>query len=250
MTGAATVTAAVLVIGDEILSGRTKDRNIGYIAEYLTRVGVDVREARVVPDVEDEIVAALNALRARYDYVVTTGGIGPTHDDITADAVAKAFGVPIGEDPRVIAIMLERYRPDDLTPARRRMARIPAGAELIENPISRAPGFHIGNVFVLAGVPSVMQAMLDFAVKRMKTGAPMRVETVEAGAVPEGLYGDALAAIAAAHSEVSIGSYPSFKDGRFANQIVVRGKMEAAVVAAKSAVVAMLAELRSDAKPL
>ncbi|HTR14581.1 MAG TPA: molybdopterin-binding protein, partial [Roseiarcus sp.] len=108
MTGAATVTAAVLVIGDEILSGRTKDRNIGYIAEYLTRVGVDVREARVVPDVEDEIVAALTALRARYDYVVTTGGIGPTHDDITADAVAKAFGVPIGEDPRVIAIMLER----------------------------------------------------------------------------------------------------------------------------------------------
>ena len=250
MTGAATVTAAVLVIGDEILSGRTKDRNIGYIAEYLTRVGVDVREARVVPDVEDEIVAALNALRARYDYVVTTGGIGPTHDDITADAVAKAFGVPIGEDPRVIAIMLERYRPEDLTPARRRMARIPAGAELIENPISRAPGFHIGNVFVLAGVPSVMQAMLDFAVKRMNTGAPMRVETVEAGAVPEGVYGDALAAVAAAHPEVSIGSYPSFKDGRFMNQIVVRGKTEAAVVAAKSAVVAMLADLRSDAKPL
>ena len=245
MTAAATVTAAVLVIGDEILSGRTKDRNIGYIADYLTRVGVDVCEARVVPDVEDEIVAALNALRARYDYVVTTGGIGPTHDDITADAVAKAFGVPIGEDPRVIAIMLERYRPDELTPARRRMARIPAGAELIENPISRVPGFHIGNVFVLAGVPAVMQAMLDFAVKRMKTGAPMLVETVEAGAVPEGLYGDALAAIAAAHSEVSIGSYPSFKDGRFANQIVVRGKMEAAVIAAKSAVVAMLADLRS-----
>ena len=246
MTGALTVTAAVLVIGDEILSGRTKDRNIGYIAEYLTRVGVDVREARVVPDVEDEIVAALNALRARYDYVVTTGGIGPTHDDITADAVAKAFGAPIVEDPRVIAIMLERYRPDELTPARRRMARFPSGAELIENPISRVPGFRLGRVFVLAGVPSVMQAMLDFAVKHMKTGAPMLVETVEAGSVPEGLYGDALAAVAAAHPEVSIGSYPSFKDGRFANQIVVRGKTEAAVVAAKSAVVAMLADLRSD----
>src|SRR5271167_2972532 len=114
------VTAAVLVIGDEILSGRTKDRNLGYVAEYLAKIGVDLREARVVPDVEEEIVAALNALRARYDYVITTGGIGPTHDDITADAVARAFGVPIGEDSRAMAIMLERYAPSDLTPARRR----------------------------------------------------------------------------------------------------------------------------------
>ncbi|HXZ15603.1 MAG TPA: competence/damage-inducible protein A, partial [Roseiarcus sp.] len=178
---ALTVTAAVLVIGDEILSGRTKDKNIGYIAEYLARIGVDLKEARVVPDVEEEIVAALNALRARYDYVITTGGIGPTHDDITADAVARAFGVPIGEDPRAIAIMLERYAEADLTPARRRMARMPEGAVLIENPISRAPGFRIGNVFVLAGVPSVMQAMLDGAVKEMRTGAVMQVATVEAG---------------------------------------------------------------------
>ena len=183
MTKPTTVTAAVLVIGDEILSGRTKDRNLGYIAEYLARMGVDVREARVVPDIEDEIVAAVNALRERYDYVVTTGGIGPTHDDITADSIGRAFGAPVGEDPRVIAIMLERYAPGDLTPARRRMARIPEGAELIENPISRAPGFRIGNVFVLAGVPSVMQAMLDFAVKSMKTGAVMLVETIAAGAV-------------------------------------------------------------------
>src|SRR3569833_86945 len=129
------VTAAILVIGDEILSGRTKDRNIGYIAEYLARAGVEVREARVVPDVEAEIVAAVNALRARYDYVFTTGGIGPTHDDITADAIAKAFGVEIGEDPRAIAVMLERYKEFDLTAARRRMARIPAGAVLIEKPV-------------------------------------------------------------------------------------------------------------------
>ncbi len=192
MTTPTTVTAAVLVIGDEILSGRTKDRNLGYIAEYLAKIGVDVREARVVPDVEDEIVAALNALRSRYDYVVTTGGIGPTHDDITADAVGRAFGVPVGEDPRAIAIMLERYAPGDLTPARRRMARMPEGADLIENPISRAPGFRIGNVFVLAGVPAVMQAMLDFAVKTMKTGAVMLVETIAAGSLPEGLYGEAL----------------------------------------------------------
>src|SRR5271167_226198 len=213
MTDSKTVTAAILVIGDEILSGRTKDRNIGYIAEYLARIGVETREARVVPDVEEEIVAALNALRVRYDYVFTTGGIGPTHDDITADAVGRAFGLPVGEDPRAIAIMLERYAPGDLTPARRRMARMPEGADLIENPISRAPGFRIGNVFVLAGVPAVMQAMLDFAVKSMKAGAVMLVETVAAGSLPEGLYGEALGAIASAHPKVAIGSYPSFKDG-------------------------------------
>src|ERR1700677_798405 len=141
---AESVTAAILVIGDEILSGRTKDRNIGYIAEYLAKVGVDVREARVVPDIEDEIVGAVNALRSRYDYLFTTGGIGPTHDDITADAVAKAFGVGIGEEPRALAIMMQRYQPADLTPARRRMARIPDGADLIDNPVSKAPGFQIG----------------------------------------------------------------------------------------------------------
>ncbi len=197
MSGPTTVTAAILVIGDEILSGRTKDKNIGYITEYLTRVGIDVREARIVPDVEEEIVTALNALRARYDYVLTTGGIGPTHDDITADSIGRAFGVPVGEDPRIIAIMLERYKPEDLTPARRRMARVPEGADLIENPISRVPGFRIDNVYVMAGVPSIMQTMLDFAVKTMKTGVAMRMETIEAGGVPEGRYGDPLAAIAA-----------------------------------------------------
>jgi molybdenum cofactor synthesis domain-containing protein len=246
MSESTTVTAAVLVIGDEILSGRTKDRNLGYIAEYLAKIGVDVREARVVPDVEEDIVAALNALRERYDYVVTTGGIGPTHDDITADSIGRAFGVPVGEDPRAIAIMLERYAPGDLTPARRRMARIPEGADLIENSISRAPGFRIGNVFVLAGVPAVMQAMLDFAVKTMKTGAVMLVETIPAGSLPEGLYGEALGAIASAHPNAAIGSYPSFKDGRFSNQIVVRGKDEEAVAAARRAVEAMVAELSKD----
>ena len=247
MTKPTSVTAAVLVIGDEILSGRTKDRNLGYISEYLTKIGVDVREARVVPDIEDEIVTAINVLRARYDYLLTTGGIGPTHDDITADAVARAFGVAIDEDPRVIAAMLQRYASGDLTPARRRMARVPAGAELIENPVSIAPGFRIGNVYVMAGVPAVMQAMLDFAVKTMKTGAAMRVETIEAGGMPEGRYGDPLGAIAVAHPDVSIGSYPSYKDGRFNNQIVVRGKDEETVAAARSAVEAMLAALSQDA---
>jgi molybdenum cofactor synthesis domain-containing protein len=245
-----TVTAAILVIGDEILSGRTKDRNIGYIAEYVAKVGVDVREVRVVPDIEDEIVAAINALRSRYDYLFTTGGIGPTHDDITADAVAKAFGVTIDEDPRALAVMMERYAPDDLTPARRRMARIPAGSELVDNPISKAPGFRIGNLIVMAGVPSVMQAMLDHAITSVRGGAVMLVETIEAGGLPEGRYGEALREIAEARATVSIGSYPSFNNGQFRNQIVVRSREPDTLAEAKAAVEAMIARLKGDAKPL
>ena len=247
---AESVTAAILVIGDEILSGRTKDRNIGYIAEYLAKVGVDVREARVVPDIEDEIVGAVNALRSRYDYLFTTGGIGPTHDDITADAVAKAFGVAIGEDPRALAVMMERYTVDDLTPARRRMSRIPAGAELVDNPISKAPGFRIGNVIVMAGVPSVMQAMLDHAIQSVRGGAVMLVETIEAGGLPEGRYGEALREIAEERAAVSIGSYPSFSGGQFRNQIVVRSRDAEALVEAKAVVEAMIARLKGDTKPL
>src|SRR5215208_3574588 len=182
------VTAALLVIGDEILSGRTKDKNIGYIAEYLSNIGVDLREVRVVPDEEEEIVAAVNALRSRHAYVFTTGGIGPTHDDITADAIAKAFGVPIGIDERARAMMLERYKPEDLNEARLRMARIPHGADLVDNPISRAPGFKLGNVVVMAGVPSIMQAMLDSVAPMLSTGARMNVAAIDAAGVPEGLY--------------------------------------------------------------
>ena len=143
------VTAALIVIGDEILSGRTKDKNTGYIADYMTAIGIRLSEVRVVSDIEDEIVAAINALREKYTYVFTTGGIGPTHDDITADAVARAFGVPIDVDERAVAMMRERYAPGDLTETRLRMARIPEGAELIENSVSRAPGFMIGNVIVI-----------------------------------------------------------------------------------------------------
>jgi molybdenum cofactor synthesis domain-containing protein len=245
-----TVTAALLVIGDEILSGRTKDRNIGYVAEYLTNIGIDLREVRVVPDVEEEIVAAVNALRARHTYVFTTGGIGPTHDDITADAVAKAFGVPIDVDPRAKAMMLERYRPEDLNEARLRMARIPAGADLVDNPISRAPGFRLGNVIVMAGVPSIMQAMLDSVVPALTTGARMQVATIDAGGIPEGLYAEGLGAVAKAHDGVSIGSYPSFSAAGFKNQIVVRGKDSSAVAGAVRSVEELLARLRAEAKPL
>ena len=180
MTAPSLVTAAILVIGDEILSGRTKDKNIGYIAEYLTNIGIDLKEVRVVADEEDEIVAALNALRARYTYVFTTGGIGPTHDDITADSVAKAFGVTIDVDPRARAIMEENYksRGIEMNEARLRMARIPAGADLVEAN-SGPPGFRIGNVIVMAGVPSIMQVMLDSAAPKLKTGVKMISETIK-----------------------------------------------------------------------
>src|SRR4051795_7110904 len=193
------VTAAVLVIGDEILSGRTKDKNIGYIAEYLTTIGIDLVEVRVVSDDEGAIVEALNALRQRYTYVFTTGGIGPTHDDITADSVAKAFGVPIDVDPRARALLLTRIAEKDLNEARLRMARIPAGADLILNKVSAAPGFRIGNVHVMAGVPSIMQAMLDEVAPTLKTGARMLSATVRAD-LREGDIGSELGAIAKAHA--------------------------------------------------
>lgn len=247
---AANVSAAVLVIGDEILSGRTKDKNIGYIAEYLTALGIDLREVRVVPDVEAEIVAAVNTLRERYTYLFTTGGIGPTHDDITPDCIAKAFGVSIDHDPRAVAMLRERYQPEDLNTARMRMARIPAGAELIENPISKAPGFKLGNVIVMAGVPAIMQAMLDNVAGRLVTGARMLVVTIDTGGLPEGIYASKLSEAAARHAGVSIGSYPSFHSGGFRNQIVLRTKDQNALDAALAEVAALVATLKSDNAPI
>ena len=245
MTAPAPVTAGLLVIGDEILSGRTKDKNIGYIAEYLTNIGIDLREVRVVPDIEEEIVAALDALRARYTYLFTTGGIGPTHDDITADCVAKAFGVTIDPDPRAVAIMKERFDAlgTTMNEARMRMTRIPAGAELVLNKVSAAPGFWIGNVIVMAGVPSIMQAMLDYVAPKLSTGARMLSETVRADA-REGDVGTELGAVAKAHPDVIIGSYP-FMDDRGPNtNIVVRSRDAAKLAAAKAAVEEMLAKVR------
>jgi molybdenum cofactor synthesis domain-containing protein len=237
------VTAGLLVIGDEILSGRTKDRNIGHIAEYLTGIGIDLSEVRVVPDVEAEIVAALNALRHRYTYVFTTGGIGPTHDDITADAVAKAFGVAIDHDPRAVALMRERFPTADLNEARMRMARIPQGADLVANPVSKAPGFWIGNVIVMAGVPQIMHAMLDDVAPRLKTGRKMLSESVRAD-MREGDIGTPLAEIAKAHGDVMIGSYPFSDEGRPNTNIVLRSRDAQPLAEAKSAVETMLARLR------
>ncbi|MDQ0393990.1 competence/damage-inducible protein A [Labrys monachus] len=245
-SSSATVRAAILVIGDEILSGRTKDKNIGYIAEFLTGVGIDVKEVRVVPDEEDRIIEALDALRGRYDYVFTTGGIGPTHDDITADAVAKAFGVAIDVDPRAVAVMTAHYGGSEhLTPARLRMARIPAGAELVDNPVSAAPGFMLGNVVVMAGVPHIMQRMLDNAALKLRTGSVTLSDSVSPGpGIGEGMIAEPLAAIAAGHPEVSIGSYPSFGPAGFQTQLVIRGKDAAKVAAAKADIEAMVTGLR------
>jgi molybdenum cofactor synthesis domain-containing protein len=236
----ASVTAAILVIGDEILSGRTKDKNIGYIAEYLTHIGIELREVRIVPDVQEEIVAALNALRARYTYIFTTGGIGPTHDDITADSVAAAFGVSIDHDPRAIAMLAERFPPDQLNEARLRMARIPAGADLIANSVSKAPGFKIGNVHVMAGVPSIMQAMLDVVAPTLQTGVKILSDTVRAG-LREGDIGTALAEVAKAHPDVSIGSYPFFSETGPDTNVVVRSRDPVALAVAMEAVKAMIA---------
>ncbi|CAH1668480.1 MULTISPECIES: molybdopterin-binding protein [unclassified Chelatococcus] len=236
------VTAALLVIGDEILSGRTKDKNIGYIAEYLTAIGIDLTEVRVVADNEASIIEALNALRGRYTYVFTTGGIGPTHDDITADSVAKAFGVAIHEDPRAIACLLERMKPEDLNEARRRMARIPDGAELVANPVSKAPGFWIGNVIVMAGVPAIMQAMLDEVAPKLATGRVMLSETIRAEC-KEGDVAGPLRAIAERYPDVIIGSYPFNDEAGFKTNLVVRSRDAARLAVAAEAVRDMLATL-------
>ena len=242
-------TAAVLLIGDEILSGRTKDKNLGFIADYMTALGIDLREARLVPDVEDEIVAALNALRQRYSYVFTTGGIGPTHDDITADAVAKAFGVEIDHDPKAVEILLAYFKEMGREPneARMRMARIPKGATLIDNPVSRAPGFQMGNVFVMAGVPKIMNAMMEDVAKRLTRGVPMASKSVEF----RGGEGDAakpLGEIQKAYPAVVIGSYPFQAPDGFATNLVLRSRDQAVLEEAYQAVCRMAQELTDAGK--
>src|SRR3954470_7404023 len=221
-----TATAAVLVIGDEILSGRTQDSNSTYIARFLGALGIDLKEVRVVGDVEAEIVAALNALRGAYDFVFTTGGIGPTHDDITADAVAAAFGVGIGYHPEVYALLEARYPPGEFNDMRKRMARIPHGAALVTNPVSAAPGFHIGNVYVLAGVPMVMRAMMEQIAQELPGGVRVESITVEAD-IPEGTIAPGLAQLQKEHKDVAMGSYPFYREGKqqpFGAQLVLRSR--------------------------
>ena len=243
MSADAIVTAAVLVIGDEILSGRTKDKNIGWIADHLTAIGIQLREVRVVPDIEDEIVAALNHLRAKFTYVFTTGGIGPTHDDITADCVAKAFGAKIDVDPRALALMKPYYekRGLELTPARLRMARLPEGSELVANSVSIAPGFKIGNVIVMAGVPHIMQVMLDAVTPSLKTGKKMLSETIELSR-PEGEIAEMFGAHQKEFPDVMMGSYPFGRDAKsWGTNLVLRATDAQRLAAATAGLKAKLA---------
>lgn len=234
------VTAAVLIIGDEILSGRTQDTNLNAIARYIAQYGVDLAEARVVADDEAEIVAAVNHLRGRYDYLITTGGIGPTHDDITADCVAKAFGVPLYEHPEIIAMMSARWG-DELNAARRRMARVPEGGTLVKNPVQGPPGFQIGNVFVLAGVPSIMRGMLEDVGPRLRAGAVVISQTLRVEGTGEGAMAAPLEAVAKAHPDLSLGSYPFFSPAGYGSQLVIRGRDLAQVEAARRDLEAALA---------
>jgi molybdenum cofactor synthesis domain-containing protein len=235
-------TAAVLVIGDEILSGRTQDSNSHYIAKFLGALGIDLMEIRVVADSEADIVAGLNALRARYDLVFTTGGIGPTHDDITADAVAKVFDVAIGYHPEAYALLEARYAPGEFNDMRKRMARIPHGASLVKNTASVAPGFHIGNVYVMAGVPAVMRAMLEAIAPALPRGTQMTAVTISA-ALPEGAVAAGLADIQNAHGDVAIGSYPFYSDGGPGTQLVSRGRNPHSVERAAQDIEALLKTL-------
>jgi molybdenum cofactor synthesis domain-containing protein len=237
------ITAALLIIGDEILSGRTKDKNIGTIADHCTMIGVRLKEVRVVGDFEDEIVEAVNELRRRYTYVFTTGGIGPTHDDITADSIAKAFGVTIDHHPEVKEIMLAHYarRGVEATPARLRMARIPHGATLVNNKVSVAPGFKLDNVIVMAGIPVVMQAMLEAVTPELKTGRKMLTSSIEL-LKPEGEVANPLEQSQKAFPDVTMGSYPFVREGRlYGTELVLRSTDKKLLDAAEADLRARLA---------
>lgn len=235
------VTAGLVVIGDEILSGRTRDVNIHATAEFCTDLGIELAEVRVVPDETDMIVEAVNALRARYTYVFTTGGIGPTHDDITADAVARAFGVELHIHPQARAMLEARWKEmgTEVTAARLRMARVPEGAELIVNAVSAAPGFRIGNVHVMAGVPVIMKAMLEALAPTLQGGRKVESRTVSAG-VGEGSLGDALGEIQSRYPDVKIGSYPQMGHSYVMTYLVLRShdiaRLEAAAVEVRALV--------------
>jgi molybdenum cofactor synthesis domain-containing protein len=236
-------TAGLAVIGDEILSGRTQDRNIAQVATWLNVQGIRLAEVRVVPDIEDRIVEAVDALRSAYDYCFTTGGIGPTHDDITVDAIAKALGVPVVIHPAARAI-LERYYADKggLNEGRLRMARVPEGAELIENRMSGAPGIRIGNLFLMAGVPHITAGMLDALTGELEGGRPLVSVTVGAFA-PESEVAELLRKAEQSAEGISIGSYPFFKEGRVGSNFVVRSEDEGQARAVAEGLAEKLAEV-------
>lgn len=231
--------SALVIIGNEILSGRTQDTNTAHIAEQMTRHGVPLAEVRVVPDIEDKIIEAVNALRADYDYVFTTGGIGPTHDDITSASVARALGVAFERHEEAYRVLLEYYGEEELTAARASMADMPRGASLLPNPVSGAPGFRIENVFVMAGVPRIMQAMLVHVIAQIAPGDPILSNTVACD-LQESIVAAGLSDIQAQYDGVDIGSYPSFRGGSFSVAVVLRGTDAQAVAAATKAVLALI----------
>ncbi len=240
-----TVTAALIVIGNEVLSGRTQDANVQFLAVGLNNVGVRLMEARVIADVEDEIVEAVNALRVKHDYVFTTGGIGPTHDDITSAAVAKAFGREFGRNAEAEAVLRDHYRPEDVTEARLRMADIPEGAELIDNPVSRAPGFRVENVIVMPGVPNILQAMFDGYKHNLAGGDPVQSVSITVS-LPEGVMAAPLGQLQDDHARVEFGSYPFVRHGKVGTCLVARSANKAALDAAESALRAMINDLGAE----
>ncbi|MEO1359118.1 MAG: molybdopterin-binding protein [Pseudomonadota bacterium] len=236
-------TAAICLIGDELLSGRTRDINTQTIAQFLAPYGIPVQEVRIVPDEQGRIVEAVNTLRATYTYVFTTGGIGPTHDDINADEIAAAFGVSIDEHPDVLKSLAERYAvmKTEFTPARRRMARIPDGASLIDNPVSGAPGFQTGNVFTLAGVPKIVEGMLGDIGHRLKTGSVVKSLTVRGAGLREGDVAEALGALATEYEALSLGSYPWFRSLNDSGvALIARGTDEALLSEASEKLAALV----------
>ena len=217
--------ASLIIIGNEILSGRTQDKNLSYLANWLNEIGIQLSEVRVIRDEEEIVVETVNYLRSTYDYVFTTGGIGPTHDDITSLCIAKAFGVELEINSGALGILKEYYKDGELTEARMKMTKMPTGSELIENPVSRAPGFKMDNVFVLAGIPSIMQGMLEGARKHLTVGEVVKSKSIDVF-TPESNVADALTDLQNKYAEVEIGSYPFNKDNRFGTSVVMRSSDE------------------------
>ena len=240
------VTACLVVIGNEILSGRTRDANLAYLGARLNDIGVRLMEARVIPDLDEAIVATVNEVRRRFTYVFTTGGIGPTHDDITAASIAKAFGVALVENPEARAILDAHYPPGELNQARLRMARTPEGATLIENPVSKAPGFQMDNVFVMAGIPEVMQAMFESLVHRLVGGKPLISRSVTVY-LPESKVALGLEALQGRYADVEMGSYPFNRAGRFGTRLVLRATEAERLDAAANELDGLIVELGSEA---
>ncbi len=238
-------TAGLVLIGNELLSGRTRDANLAYIGEGLAEIGIPLVEARVIPDLTEVIAATVNEMRARVTYLFTTGGIGPTHDDITAESIAKAFGVAHKLDDRAVALLQAHYPPGELNPARLRMATLPEGCTLIENPVSKAPGFQIGNVYVMAGIPKIMQAMFQ-AVKPSLTGGPPILSESVTVFLPESKVAAGLARIQADHPVLELGSYPFQQQERYGTRLVARGTDPTALTTAKGAILALIQSLGGE----